>query len=986
MRKVFLLFFLLWQFTAAQQPFNLAFNHLNHEGGLSNNNVFYMHHDSRGYMWFSTLNGLTRFDGTTCKVYKGGNAGLRGNAFKNIMEDKAGNLWIGSDEGLNFYDRRKDTFSFVTIKGIDKYEAYPYTIDDKGMIWLHLGDEKLNGLCIYDPISKKIKLISRKSATNFSELKKQEYKPVKTYYTAGPSDIGFYKVSIDNYKEIKAELFFDGKNRSKAFNHIGDYLYAENDSTVWISGDNGLGLIKFNPYNKKFKVYNSALKSYTRLVSFKNYLIMGSNQGLFIFDKKKEKFVQHIGYSSAKANGTSSDYAEILYLDKEGNLFASNLGPGLDYTNLNRKILEHWLDPETSTALGYKQNDIYDIKKGDNEIFVKYQTGPTIVLDLQGKHKRTYRDRSTLLVDTDKRQWFYEVSKLIYFDPSTNKETILNFKELEGSIGYELQLIEISDDNFVYSCKKGLFEFNLHDKNIKPISLGASNAYLIKPLFYDTATKQIFAITNFWSNLQILKKQNGIWQTVKKLESIYPYAVRPSKDTGFVWLCTRIGLKKLNTKTFEMNTLLEKHGIPDNFVSDFLEEPNGDHWMVTSKGISHYVLTKRLYRNFTSKDGAYSSEYDWGAAIKLDDGRTVFGGTNGLTVITPEILKEEKYTPTVQISNFTVHGKVLKNTDFLGEKKSIVLEPEQNTFAFNMVGIDYKSPKNINIFYKLSGYDTEWITAANPSEARYTNVPEGNYTFMLKAGFFNEYGDIETKSYEIFIKTPFQRTWWFRTIMAALICGLGYSFYRFRINQILRLQEVRNRISIDLHDEIGATLSGIGILSAVAKQKMAATHPAFSLLGRINEDAQTIGNSIDDIVWSVNPKNDELGNVISRMSRNAAEIFDAKGIEYKIDTPETIKEIKLSLEQRRDLYLIYKEAVNNLVKYANCTFVNINMQLKNNMFTLEIIDNGIGFDPKIITGRNGLNNMKTRARKLGGTLSISSELNKGTSIKLSFNV
>jgi ligand-binding sensor domain-containing protein/two-component sensor histidine kinase len=981
MRKLVLLLIICYS-GFAQEPFNLAFNHLNHEGGLSNNNVFYLHKDSRGYMWLGTLNGLTRFDGTHCKVYKESNSNLRGTAIKNIVEDKAGNLWIGSDEGINFYDRRKDKFTYIPIKGTDEYEAYPYTIDHKGMLWLHIGDQKLFGLYVYNPILNSIKLITKISATNHSLLQKQEFKPVRTYFTAVPNDIGFYKVSIENYKEVKSEAFFDGKNNLPAVNHLGDYLYAENDSTIWVS-QNDFGLLKFNPFTRKYKTYFADIKSFTRIVSFKNYLFMGSNEGLYIFDKTKEKFVQNLKYSKAKPNGTSADYAEILYIDKGDNLFISNLGPGLDFTNLDQKILEQWLDSETSTKLGYAQNDIYDIKKGDNEIFVKYQTGPTMALDLNGKMKRIYKDRSPLLVDSQKRQWFYEIDKFIYYDPKIKKETKINLDELKGSYGYELQMVEITPDNFVFSCKKGLFEFNLKDKKVTAFeALSKINTYLIKPLYYDSQSNQIFAVTGFWSNIIVLKKINDNWQVVKEFPSINAYAIRPSQTKGFLWACSRYGLVHINTATFEKTYKNEKTGLPDNFVSDFVEEPNGDHWIVTSKGISHYEAKKRNYRNFTSKDGAYSSEYDWGAAIKLEDGRVVFGGTDGLTVIKPEILTEQKYKPIVQLSNFTVNGKIVSNKGFLGETKAIELEPNQNSFAFNMVGIDYKAPKNIRIFYKLEGYESEWITAENPSDARYTNVPEGDYTFLVKAGFVNEYADIETKKYRIHIKTPIQRTWWFRVLAFATFCGLGYAFYRFRINQLLRLQEVRNRISTDLHDEIGATLSGIGILSAVAKQKVDSKDPVHTLLGRINDDAQTIGNAIDDIVWSVNPKNDELGNVISRMSRNAAELFDAKNIEYKIDTPEIIREIKLSLEQRRDLYLIYKEAVNNLLKYANCTFVTIEMKLNNNIFTLTITDNGVGFDTKIETLRNGLRNMKNRAQKLGGRLEINSEINKGTIIRL----
>jgi signal transduction histidine kinase len=198
------------------------------------------------------------------------------------------------------------------------------------------------------------------------------------------------------------------------------------------------------------------------------------------------------------------------------------------------------------------------------------------------------------------------------------------------------------------------------------------------------------------------------------------------------------------------------------------------------------------------------------------------------------------------------------------------------------------------------------------------------------------------------------------------------------------MQAVRNRISTDLHDEIGATLSGIGILSTIAKQQVEESHPANALLGRITDDALTVGNAIDDIVWSINPKNDELSNVVARMSRHAAELFDAKSVDYQIITPENTETIKLSMEERRDVYLIFKEAINNLLKYAQCTKVRIEMNVENRKFHLLIADNGIGFDTTKITNRNGIMNMKNRAVKLKGDFRIDSKLGEGTKVELEF--
>ena len=143
-----------------------------------------------------------------------------------------------------------DLFRNIPLKDINNYECYPYSIDDKGLIWLHLAKKNLTGLYTLDPKSLKLSLISKTSSTNFSLLPKQEFKPIKTYYTASTNDIGFSKVSFKDNKEVNVEHFFDGRNGLPALNHIGDYVYVENDSTIWISGENETGLLKFNPFTK----------------------------------------------------------------------------------------------------------------------------------------------------------------------------------------------------------------------------------------------------------------------------------------------------------------------------------------------------------------------------------------------------------------------------------------------------------------------------------------------------------------------------------------------------------------------------------------------------------------------------------------------------------------------------------------------------------------------------------------------------------------
>jgi signal transduction histidine kinase len=218
------------------------------------------------------------------------------------------------------------------------------------------------------------------------------------------------------------------------------------------------------------------------------------------------------------------------------------------------------------------------------------------------------------------------------------------------------------------------------------------------------------------------------------------------------------------------------------------------------------------------------------------------------------------------------------------------------------------------------------------------------------------------------------------------ICGLLYGLYRYRINQLLRLQHVRNRISADLHDELGSSLSGISIMGALAKKDLLETHPSASFVDRMVEEVQQISSSLDDIVWNISPRNDALSSLVARMTRYASELFEARQIQYTITVPEHFEHLRLSMEQRRNFYLIFKESVNNLIKYAQCQHATVHIAVERRKLCLTITDDGVGFDPGVSHGRNGLLNLRQRANSLKGTLQIFSARGKGTSLQLEFPI
>ena len=194
---------------------------------------------------------------------------------------------------------------------------------------------------------------------------------------------------------------------------------------------------------------------------------------------------------------------------------------------------------------------------------------------------------------------------------------------------------------------------------------------------------------------------------------------------------------------------------------------------------------------------------------------------------------------------------------------------------------------------------------------------------------------------------------------------------------------MRNSISRDLHDEIGSSVSSVNMLSMVAKKQLGDEHPVTPLLTQIGLSAQNAGDSIDEIIWSVNPGNDSARDTINRLRKYLSEVFELHGIEYTIQLPEIDAHKKLSMQVRRDLWLICKEAVNNMVKYANCSKAGIEMKTANETLHIKIYDNGVGFDVKaaVAKKRNGLGNMKERVQKYKAcTFEIDSTPNSGTTL------
>ena len=400
---------------------------------------------------------------------------------------------------------------------------------------------------------------------------------------------------------------------------------------------------------------------------------------------------------------------------------------------------------------------------------------------------------------------------------------------------------------------------------------------------------------------------------------------------------------------------------------------------------------------------------------KNADGTLWFSSNNSLIQLVPNADKPSKQPP-VFIDGISVNG-TSRNVSELGETEIQNLEfaSDERQIQISFFAISFDSGETLRYQYKLEGQD--WSV---PSEQRSVNLnlSAGSYDFSVQAVNADGVASEKPATISFKILSPIYQRWWFLILAAAFVCLILFVIYRRRTGNLRKinaalteaklaeealsrsreerlkeLQKVRERIATDLHDDIGSSLTQITVFSELARQRERENGKAGEPLNMISNVANELVDTMSDIVWAINPRKDHLKDLTQRMRRFAANVLTAKDIEMTFLAPNSDIEIPLGANIRREVFLIFKETVNNIVKHSEATTAEIAFSIKNNFLEINFKDNGKGFDQtakveagqqdwKRFRGGNGLLNMKKRAEDLGGKYKIKSEIGAGTSVVL----
>ena len=453
--------------------------------------------------------------------------------------------------------------------------------------------------------------------------------------------------------------------------------------------------------------------------------------------------------------------------------------------------------------------------------------------------------------------------------------------------------------------------------------------------------------------------------------------------TGMLWVGTASGLNAFNRHTREFQHYSIAAGLASDYIRSIVGDDRGNLWLGTSKGVTRFNPTSGSIKNYDSRNGLQGEEFSSGC-LRTADGKLLLGGPGGINLFDPDSILDNPHPPHIVITSFQIFGKPVHSSQAMLTDGFIRLSYKEDFFSFVFSALDFANPQKNTYAYIMEGFDRGWILAGTRRYASYTNLDPGSYVFRVRGSNKDGVWNDEGAAVRLFIDPPFWQTWWFRTLTVVAIASILLAIHNYRVARLLEIERMRIRIASDLHDDIGSSLSGIALVTDLVRKSLASQLPQQNQLMDVARAARTTADSLRDIVWIISPEHDRLDDIILRMKDSATKLLS--GTEYTFHCGTDSLGSSLSMEFRRNVLLLYKEALNNIAKYAKATQVDILIGEENGMLLLEIRDNGMGFDIDHVQKGNGLNNMKLRAEKIGGRIEIRSAPSHGTSINLKVKI
>ena len=428
--------------------------------------------------------------------------------------------------------------------------------------------------------------------------------------------------------------------------------------------------------------------------------------------------------------------------------------------------------------------------------------------------------------------------------------------------------------------------------------------------------------------------------------------------------------------------LTTREGISSNEVRCLTEDRWGRIFVGGHRGIDRLDPETGRIEHFTTLDGLASNLVD--TAGRDREGRLWFGTRRGLSQLVP-VREPISLVPSPWITGVSING-VPQRVSELGAPRveGIEMEARRSRLEIEFLALSFAPGESLRYQVKMEGFDRDWNRASGARSMVYAHLPSGDYRFLVRAVTLEDRAASVVPAEVLIVVRPplWRRAWFLALVTLALAAGIA-ALYRYRVSHLLALERMRTRIATDLHDDLGSSLSRISYLSELARRRTEGDPEGSRLVTDIGETAREMMNSLGESIWAIDPRRDDLRSLATRIRRFAGDLLESRGIVWSLQAPADAEEVKLSPVERRQLYLVFKEALHNVARHSGASSVSMSLAVRGWRLTAVIRDDGRGFDePAEGETRHGLGSMTARAADLKGKLSIDSASGRGTEVRL----
>ncbi|MCX6169797.1 MAG: triple tyrosine motif-containing protein [Ignavibacteriales bacterium] len=983
--------------------FTVFTNDPNDTTTISDNGILSLLEDKDGFIWVGTVGGVlnkydrkngtfTRYNFTEYlktendldeKYYDFPLPFSRNNnkSITVIEQDDKSMLWIGTwGKGLIKFDPVKNTFEhFHSDKnqhdGLQSNRIKAIVPVSDGTVWVGtLG----GGLYKLITRSNQIRFQKYEHNKNFWSLSDNKvislFKDVDGNLWIGTYGGGLNKLTMQfqsaEASQARFERFMNDPQKNSLSNNIVTSIIQNTDRSLWL-GTIGGGLDHFDLNNKKFTVYKNDPKIPTSLqkneilsllVDKSGTLWIGTNlgKGLSRLEPSIIKFGQ-INRDINGVNGLNDDVVWAISEDQNSVVWIGTYKGGLNkYDRKNGKFTFYKSDRNNKSTLS--DNHIRSIvDDGNRYLWIGTYSG-----GLNKFNKSTGRSTRYTFGSNDSSNRGSNQVQAILIDREKNLWVGTFGGGLNKVVAEDLKTDNIRFENFVHNVTD---PFSLNDDRVYCITedrdgilwIGTFGGGLNK---FDPKTKKFISYKNIPGDESSLADN--------RVMTIY------EDNFSNLWIGSYGGgLQKFDKRTEKFKRFNKKNRLISSVVYGILEDNSNNLWMSTDDGLFKFSIATEIFTQYDLHDGLQSSEFSGGAYFKSKQGEMFFGGINGFNYFYPDSVKDNLFTPPIVISNIKIFSNPVR-----GEIDSLELSYSQNFFSFEFAALDFTNPVDNQYAYTLEGLDSDWhYVDSRRRIVNYSNLSPGEYIFRVRGS--NNDGAWNNDGAKIFIKIfpPIWMRWWFITVVLSFIAFLIFYLSTVRFRSLLAIEKLKGKLAADLHDNVGSGLTEISILSELTSQKINNAEDGSSQnLSAISEKARQLIDSMSDIVWMVNPQRDSFHHLIMRLKDTYSDLLYSSEISFRTINLEKLSSLKLPMEYKQNMYLIFKEGINNAIKHSKCKKIVLEADLNKDTIVMVLKDDGLGFDVENAKLGNGLLNMRKRADSIGCELIIDSS-EEGTSLK-----